>query len=113
MLALITGPLGKYLGIGALAVSLMGAAGVALHEHDQRVIAGVAAKAAAVQLATERADHVREVAALQDKAAADLAQATRSASIKETIAHAKPSSACAQSAPVRAALDGLRGVSGH
>ena len=114
MLSLITGPFGKIIGYGALIVSLGGALGYAKHTYDASIIAGIAAKNAAALLITTQADNARVVATLQARVNQAQADAASKATIIEAISHAKRSSACIGSAPMRAALDGLRGnVSSH
>lgn len=97
--------------IGAAVLSfLTGTGALLVHQHDARVVAEVAAKVATVNLATERADNARLLAALGDLGKQTAAQATAQAHIKEDIAGAKPSSfSCIRSPRGRAALGGLRG----
>lgn len=113
MLSLFTGSIGKFAMYAALAVALMGGAAVIKHQYDAGIIAEVAAKQAAANLAIERADNARIVAELQARAITAETEAANYASIKGAIAHAQPSSfSCIRSAAGRAALDGLRHNSG-
>lgn len=111
LLALLTGPMGKLIGYGALAVALVLGGWYALHEHDQRVLAEQAATEAAVVAAQQIADARKAAAAVQADAAAAIARAAMAATVKGNIDHAPITYACAQSPAVRAALDGLPGAS--
>lgn len=108
LLTLLTGPVGKIAGIAALAIGLLTAGALLLNQHDARVRAEQTAAAQAAQIATMQADHTRTVAALEAQAAAAQARATRLAATRSAVDGAPPSSACKDSAAVRAAVDGLR-----
>lgn len=109
MLSFLSGTVGKVAMGLALASALSGAAAVAIHEHDNRVIASVAAAEAAKTLETERADHQRLVDSLTERAVKAEAQAATITSIKEAIARAKPSDfSCVRSDAGRATLGGMR-----
>lgn len=113
MLALLTGSVGKWALYGAVALSLCGGVAVIKHQYDAGIIAKVAAKEAAVNLETERADSARLVVALTTRATVAEAQAASLSHIREAIARAKPSNSCAASGPVRAVVAGLRGDAGN
>jgi hypothetical protein len=105
LLSLIPGRAALYAG-AAVAALAIGA--YALHQHDSRVRAEQSLAESVAAMKQMQADHERAVAALQTTAAEATARAEASATIRSSI-HAAPSSAtCAGSAPVRAALDGLR-----
>lgn len=114
MLSLFTGGAAKWIGYGALAVTLMGGAAVLKRNYDNGIIAQVAAKQAAVDLATERADNARLAAALADFNVKAEAQAVAVTTAKEAISHAPPSAfSCIRSPAGRAALGALRGNNGR
>ena len=115
MLSLITGSVGKYIGYGALAVSLLGGVAVVKHEYDNSVIASVAAKQATANLAVERADNARLLASVTTLAVESDAQATTVATLKGAIANAKPSTfSCIRSDAGRIVLGSMRhNAGGH
>jgi hypothetical protein len=115
MFSFLSGTVGKVAMYASLAVALSGMAIGVVHEHDNRVIATVAAAEAAKTLETERADNARLVDALTARAAKAEAQAATITTVKEAIARAKPSNfSCLRSDAGRAALGGLRhNAGGH
>lgn len=112
MLSFITSGAGKLLGIIALIASLYGAAKSWEYEHDKRVLAEVSVKEQALVAATLKADNDRLVIALQDRDSAAMKLAASQRTIRDAINHAKVSATCVRSAPIAAAIDGLRSGSG-
>lgn len=108
MLSLLISPVAKLAGGALLALSLAGGAAFLVHQHDNRVRAEVAAAEAAARLVTERADHARLVSVLEDRATAAEARAASTATIQRAISDAPASTACSQSAPMRAVVNGMR-----
>lgn len=115
MLSMITGAASKYAIYAVIGVVIAGYGWHLKNAYDASVIQGVATKEAALNLATERADNARLVQTLIDRATVAEAQSAKLATIKGQIAHAAPSTSCIRSAPVRAAIGGLRIVNpgGH
>lgn len=107
LLSLLTGGLGKIIGIGALAVSLLSGGLYLLHQHDNAVraemqVAADQAIAAAQEADAKKADEA--LTAAHAEAAKRIASIT---AIKEKTHVATPTTACAHSPAVRAMLDGL------
>lgn len=108
MLGMLTSTVGKATIILGLLVALGTMAATALHRHDAAVIASVGAAITKADLASERADHARTVTALETVASEAASRADAMSHTLENIANAIPSSECERSAPIGAALDGLR-----
>jgi uncharacterized protein HemX len=104
----LAGGTGKVLGILALVLALAGGSALWLHEHDVRVLAEQAA-AEAMQVSAEQArEHQAAIAALQAQHAADLARLRATTAVKQEIARAPITTACAASPAVSAAAAELR-----
>ena len=108
LLGLLSGPIGKWIGYAALAVTMAGAAWWVVGEHDSAVRGALLAEQRAAQLVQLQAQHERTVAALESEAASERARADAMATARRMIANAPITTACADSPAVRAALDGLR-----
>lgn len=107
-LSLITGPIGKLIGV----LAMMGVLGAGVHYVLSAVENYYAAQATlrsqAAQLVKIQADHQRELAALQLQSAADLARAQLSLKTRSAINAAPRTTACADSPAIHTLLDSLR-----
>lgn len=112
LLPLLAGPLGRMALWAGLAVALAGAGWLALHQHDQRVLAEQAARQAAAVAAQQLADLRAALDASQAEARAAAARAEAAATIKQEIANAPLTGECVPFDPLGAALDGLRRAAG-
>ena len=108
ILALLSGPLGRWAAYAAIAACVVTALAVGWYEHDQRILAEQAAREAAAVAVQQLADARAATAAVQAEAEAAIARANAATTIKTEIHRAPPTIACAASPAVRAALDGLR-----
>ena len=108
-LSLITGGLGKALGIGALAVSLLGGGLWLLHQHDNAVRAEMQVAADKAIAAAQEADAQKAASALASAHAEAAKRIASITAIKEKTHSAPVTSACANSPAVRAMLGGLLG----
>lgn len=95
------------------AVVLSGGAWGLVKLHDSRVVAAVAEKEKTLNAETAKRDALRLADAMTARAAQEAAFGATLAQIKEAIAHAPHSTSCAGSAPVRAAVSGLRNLGGN
>ncbi len=112
VLALLTGPFRRVAIYTTVALAIVGAGAVALHQHDRRVLAEQAAAEAAAVAAQQVADMRRAVDAANAEAEAATARANAAANVKREIARAPVTVACAASPAVRVVLDGMRGTGG-
>jgi glucose-6-phosphate-specific signal transduction histidine kinase len=110
ILALLTGPLGKYL-IGAIAAVLIAAAALLwLHSHDNALrVRWVMEQQVEIDAAVARARVAGEVAVAEERAAADARLASLQ-SVRQEIAREPVSQACADSRAISDALGGLYGI---
>lgn len=116
MLALFSGPLLKFIGIGLLVGSLLGCAAFLLHEHDNAVRAAVQSAEQAAQIVAMQAQNERNTAAVEAaaKQVADIASTI--ATIKGSVNAAPHTSTCATSPAIQSMFSGLRqraAASGH
>lgn len=107
-LALITGPLGKWLAVAAA----VGAAGLGfmlwLHAHDAAVQAAMTDAADKVAADAATAQAARNTAAVEADAAASIARAAGQATALEDITHAPDANTPDDSDAIGRALDRLR-----
>lgn len=108
LLSLLTGPLGKIAGYLAIAVAVLAAAAIALHQHDARVLAEAQVAQDQATMAQMRIDHMREVTALQNDAAAAQTAARRALDVEAAIHAAPRSTGCIDRPAIAAAVDRMR-----
>ena len=110
LLALLTGPLGKYL-IGAIAAALIAAAALLwLHSHDNALrVRWAMEQQAEIDAAVTQARVAGEAAVAEERAAADARMASLQ-SVRQEIAREPVSQACADSRAISDALGGLYGI---
>jgi hypothetical protein len=110
ILALLTGPAGKYL-IGAAAAALIALAALLwLHSHDAALrVRWALEQQAEIDAAVAQARAAGEVAVIEERAAADARLASLQ-SVRQEIAREPVSQACADSRAISDALGGLYGV---
>lgn len=111
MLALITGPLGKIIGIGLIALSLAGAIGFGVHQYNSLIEARVTVAEQATTMAQMQKDRDRTVAALQAAAVDTASRLAEMQPIRKAISDAKDATACSGSPAIVAVVDGMRGRS--
>ena len=108
-LSLLTGGIGKYIGIGMIAVALAGALAWAVHSYDSGIRAEVQASAQAQEIAVIRADQKRAEFALDLVTREKEELRSKFDELHSKINEMPRTTACVGSPAIRAALDGLRG----
>jgi hypothetical protein len=103
--AFIRSPLGRFAVLAGVLALLIGWAGL---ERMGRQAANARADAAAAEVAARD----QAIAALERAAAESAARRAKMEPIRRAVANAPASNSCANSGPVRAALDGLRAAQG-
>lgn len=108
MLSLIMGPLGKIIGMGVLAASILAGATYAIHTYNSLIEARLTVAEQASTMVTMQKDRDRTVQALQAVAVEATARLLSMQAIRKDIDNATETNSCGNSPAIRAVNAGMR-----